>query len=67
MMRPGHDQSIPFGLSGAGTFQLSLVPVGQSCRFALVEVPVIGQIQNIVLLVLWKSMGVAAATPYRGN
>jgi hypothetical protein len=40
MMRPGHDQSIPFGLSAApGVFQLFPIPVGQSCRFALVEVP----------------------------
>jgi hypothetical protein len=67
MMRPGHDQSTPFGLSATSTFQLSLVPVGQSCRFALVEVPAIGQIQNIALLVLWKSLGVAAATPNRGK
>jgi hypothetical protein len=67
MMRPGHDQSTPFGLSVSGAFRLSAIPVGQSCRFALVEVPAIGQIQNIALLVLWKSSGVAAATTYRGK
>jgi hypothetical protein len=36
MMRPGHDQSTPFGLSPN--------PAGQSCRFVLVEVPAIGHL-----------------------
>jgi hypothetical protein len=67
MMRPGHTQSTPFGLSAACTFHLAPILVGQSCRFALVEVSAVGQVQNIALFVLWKCLGVAAATPYRGK
>ena len=37
-----------------GIFHLAPILVGQSCRFALVEVSAIGQIQNIALLVFWK-------------
>jgi hypothetical protein len=37
-----------------GAFRLSLILVGQSCRFALVVVPAIGQAKNIALLFLWK-------------
>jgi hypothetical protein len=64
MMRRGHNQSTPFGLSAVGCISLSPILVGQSCRFALFagpmsgEIPTIGQAKNIALLVfveVWAS------------
>jgi hypothetical protein len=67
MMRPGHHQSTPFGLSGAGG--ISIIPNSGRAKLPLCLGRSAGDrtSKNIALLVLRKSLGVAAATPYRGN
>jgi hypothetical protein len=60
MMRPGHNQSTPFGLFAVG--RISTVPDSGRAKLPLClgrsvgerEVPAIGQAKNIALLVLWK-------------
>jgi hypothetical protein len=73
MMRPGHDQSTPFGLSA--TRRISTAPDFGRAKLLLCLGHRGGErrgasdktSKNIALLILQKCLGVAAATPYRGN
>jgi hypothetical protein len=72
MMRPGHDQSTPFGLSTSK--RISTVPDSGRAKLPLClgrsvgerEVPAIGQAKTSPCS-FCGNLGVAAATPYLGK